>query len=501
MAIPPSEAADLPRPCHVRRSASTSSTRPCQQARNQTTYWSQRSTAVAHAPPTPPRTRSTKRVRNPRSAQSPRSASAARSSCKVAPSATKALRERPVEIVTACCAPRRPPSARRPCCWPCWPRRSAAACAVTTGSAAGSGHGRGLFGFSRPRRGRRVRGRCWLSSSGLTPRRLVRPSARTRRPRRAAVAGTTPAAPVARILPEHLPWSVTRQATLSSLFSRVVQRPLPRWRARCLQADRHRPRRPPSRGSGSRCTGSRRRPRAAWASRCNARSSPTSMGQGADVLQRQGQTRQFQGKGGVAGEQAQAGTGGLGDHSSGGGAVTVVVEAQQGPLGGKSPADKAGQCPTGSLGVTLPPGRCRVRGSRVMGQGVPQSGQGKLLAQRLGLLFQESGHGLLRLRPVRWRRPGSDLFHGLEIGVESGSVVAEGATCDDFCPQPWARSRISWRSLGGISRRAMVRTTLYLRPKGKSNSSALYRTHDSALQSCGWPHPRKKPRKGLDEGG
>ena len=33
----------------------------------------------------------------------------------------------------------------------------------------------------------------------------------------------------------------------------------------------------------------------------------------------------------------------------------------------------------------------------------------------------------------------------------------------------------------------MVSTALYLRPKGKSNSSALYRTHDSALQSCGWP--------------
>ena len=61
-------------------------------------------------------------------------------------------------------------------------------------------------------------------------------------------------------------------------------------------------------------------------------------GQGADVLRTQGQSGQLQREGGI-GERTQAG-GGLDDQASGSRAVGVVIEAQQRPLGGKSPADR-----------------------------------------------------------------------------------------------------------------------------------------------------------------
>jgi hypothetical protein len=54
-----------------------------------------------------------------------------------------------------------------------------------------------------------------------------------------------------------------------------------------------------------------------------------------------------------------------------------------------------------------------------------------LLAQRLGLLFEEG------LQGPRGESGGSgvgDLLHRAEIDVEPGSVVAEGAPGDDFAP-------------------------------------------------------------------
>ena len=60
--------------------------------------------------------------------------------------------------------------------------------------------------------------------------------------------------------------------------------------------------------------------------------------QRADVLGEEGQARQPQGEGGV-GERAQT-AGGLGNQTPGGGAVGVVIEAQDRSLGGKSPADR-----------------------------------------------------------------------------------------------------------------------------------------------------------------
>lgn len=58
-------------------------------------------------------------------------------------------------------------------------------------------------------------------------------------------------------------------------------------------------------------------------------------------------------------------------------------------------------------------------------------GAGELGAEGLGLLFQECGQGSFGQSTGGGL---SDLFHGVEIGVESGSVVAEGASCDDFAP-------------------------------------------------------------------
>jgi hypothetical protein len=58
-------------------------------------------------------------------------------------------------------------------------------------------------------------------------------------------------------------------------------------------------------------------------------------------------------------------------------------------------------------------------------------GTGLLLAQGIGLLFEEGVQGALG-------EAGSggegDLLHGIEIDIESGSVLAEGASGDDFAP-------------------------------------------------------------------
>jgi hypothetical protein len=53
------------------------------------------------------------------------------------------------------------------------------------------------------------------------------------------------------------------------------------------------------------------------------------------------------------------------------------------------------------------------------------SGTGPLLAQTLGLLFEE------RLQGAFAEASGG---HGIEIDVESGPVVAEGAAGNDFAP-------------------------------------------------------------------
>jgi hypothetical protein len=74
-----------------------------------------------------------------------------------------------------------------------------------------------------------------------------------------------------------------------------------------------------------------------------------------------------------------------------------------------------------------------VQGARlaVDGTGGAALGAGQLEAEGLGLLFQECGQGSFGQSVGGGL---GDLFHGVEIGVESGSVVAEGSSGDDFTP-------------------------------------------------------------------
>ena len=56
---------------------------------------------------------------------------------------------------------------------------------------------------------------------------------------------------------------------------------------------------------------------------------------------------------------------------------------------------------------------------------------GLVLAQRLGLLFE---HGLQGALSEAFSGGLSDLLHGVQIDVESGAIVAEGAAGNDFAP-------------------------------------------------------------------
>jgi hypothetical protein len=59
------------------------------------------------------------------------------------------------------------------------------------------------------------------------------------------------------------------------------------------------------------------------------------------------------------------------------------------------------------------------------------AGTGNLFAERLGLLLQEGGQGAFRQASGR---SVGELLHGLEVGVQSGAVLAEGTSGNDFAP-------------------------------------------------------------------
>jgi hypothetical protein len=74
-----------------------------------------------------------------------------------------------------------------------------------------------------------------------------------------------------------------------------------------------------------------------------------------------------------------------------------------------------------------------VQGAFLTAEGTRPSavGAGLLLAQGVGLLLEEGLQGALG---ESVGGGAGDLFHGIEIDIESGSVVAEGASGDDFAP-------------------------------------------------------------------
>jgi hypothetical protein len=53
------------------------------------------------------------------------------------------------------------------------------------------------------------------------------------------------------------------------------------------------------------------------------------------------------------------------------------------------------------------------------------------LAEGLGLLFQQGGEGAFGEASGRGA---GELLHGLEVGVQAGALVAEGAAGDNFAP-------------------------------------------------------------------
>src|SRR5205814_4338545 len=70
-------------------------------------------------------------------------------------------------------------------------------------------------------------------------------------------------------------------------------------------------------------------------------------------------------------------------------------------------------------------------GLAVQGAGGAAVGTGCLFAERLSLLFQQDGQGALGEASGRGL---GQLLHGLEVGVQAGTAVAEGAAGDDFAP-------------------------------------------------------------------
>ena len=65
------------------------------------------------------------------------------------------------------------------------------------------------------------------------------------------------------------------------------------------------------------------------------------------------------------------------------------------------------------------------------GTGGATGGTGDLFAERLGLLFQEGGQGAFG---QAGGGGAGELLHGLEVGVQSRAVIAEGASGNDFAP-------------------------------------------------------------------
>lgn len=103
-----------------------------------------------------------------------------------------------------------------------------------------------------------------------------------------------------------------------------------------------------------------------------------------------------------------------------------------------------------------------------------------LRAERGGLLLQGGSQGALSQAEGRGV---GDLLQGVEIHVQARPLVPEGAAGNDFTP---AGGQVTdfLAEFGRKFTPRRVGTTLYLQQKCESNSSALYTTHDSALQSC-----------------
>jgi hypothetical protein len=98
----------------------------------------------------------------------------------------------------------------------------------------------------------------------------------------------------------------------------------------------------------------------------------------------------------------------------------------------------------------------------------------------LGVLFQEGGEGALG------QAGGGgvgELLQGLEVGVQAGAGVAEGAAGDDFAPAGGEVTDFLEELRGKFTTRH-GQYRLALATKGGRKSSALYTTNNLGLQSC-----------------
>ena len=161
----------------------------------------------------------------------------------------------------------------------------------------------------------------------------------------------------------------------------------------------------------------------------------------------------------------QAGAGGN-DHLQQRRAVAVPVKAQDGPLGGKSPG---GSRDSGTRFALLQLRALHLEGALLTAEGAEPSavGTGLLLAQGVGLLFEQGLQGALGEAGGGGL---GDLLHGVEIDIESGAVVAEGAAGDDFAPLGGEVTEFL-EFLGVNRRRAMMRPALELRTRGRRSVS------------------------------
>jgi hypothetical protein len=126
------------------------------------------------------------------------------------------------------------------------------------------------------------------------------------------------------------------------------------------------------------------------------------------------------------------------------------------------------------------PGEGQGPGFPLHGAGRAAVGTGRLGAEGLRLLFQQGAEGAFG---EAGRGGAGELLHGVEIGIQAGAGVAESAAGDDFAPAG-SEGADFVEEFGGKFTARHGRYHLVLAAKGGRNTSALYTTHDSALQSC-----------------
>jgi hypothetical protein len=203
----------------------------------------------------------------------------------------------------------------------------------------------------------------------------------------------------------------------------------------------------------------------------------------------------------VQGEESVLGGGQFGislnDHPQEGGAVAVVVQAQGGPQGGKSPGgnwDSGKRARGGSVGLPGRPGvgprSRRGRGGRSPDRAERRQGPGPVApGEWRGCPRPSRERRRRRLAPSRRSR-----------SAQPGRPRRRRDR-RRFSPHPAARSWISWSFSGDGMRCDRANPSFELRGTARVAFSFRYRAQSSALQSVSWPPPREGAGNSLDTRG